>query len=71
MSPDELRDLMIRLDERTARMDKADQDRILVVDKRLDSHADAIKKLNAWRNWMAGAQAVIGLALAHLGLNKQ
>lgn len=62
MRPEELRDLLIRLDERTDRMEKAENDRAILTEKRLDAHAKDIKALRDWKNWATG----IGTAVCAL-----
>lgn len=57
---DELRSVIIRIDERTKNMAEAQEKRDEMVDKRLDAHAGKIRALENWRNWIGGGMAVIG-----------
>ena len=56
---DDLRDVIIRIDERTKNMEDYAAKRDIVVDKRLDAHAGKIRALENWRYLVAGGFAVV------------
>ena len=59
MTDDELRDAIVRIDERTKTMAVTFE----TIDKRLDSHAGKIRELERWRFLLGGAIAAVGAML--------
>ena len=55
----EMRDLIIRIDVRTEAMAKSFDEKMAVVDKRLDSHAGEIKDLGRWRFYLMGLGSAV------------
>ena len=59
----ELRDMIIRIDARTESMDKRFDEKMAVVDKRLDIHSSDIKELSRWRFYLMGLSSAVSVWL--------
>lgn len=67
MSDEQMRELLIRMDERGKRIEEKFDTHANGVNKRLDAHAADIKSLREWRYYLGGGIATIG---AYLGIGK-
>lgn len=63
MNEDEMKELLIRMDERGKRIEEKFDAHSEVANKRLDAHAESIKSLKEWRSYLSGAWAVIAAGL--------
>jgi hypothetical protein len=60
---EELRSVIIRIDERTKNMAEAQEKQNTLVDKRLDAHAGKIRALENWRWLIVGMGTLAGAIL--------